>query len=192
MLCQRYTRTDAISMVVYVKSTLIYLIHGQAAPPSAWVCPLEPGVLWASCSWGESFPAAALEMAGEGHRWSRFRRGSVSPDVPQTQSMEKKWNVNLQCTSNLESREGTGKKKCFHQNKTTLQVNKAVLTSVDQRNRAIWASKTSLPATKKSPGKKGCWEDESMLTFHDESVMTRYWRHSKEILKKKLKAKVIE
>lgn len=160
----------------------------QAPPPSAWVCPLEPGALWASCSWEGSSPAAAAEMAGEGHRWSRFRRGSVSPDVPRTQSKEKKRNVNLWCRSNLESREATGK-KCFDQNKTTLQVNKAMLTSADQRNGAIWASKTSpSPATKKSPGRKGCWEDESMLAFSDESVTTRYLWHSKEILKKEVES----
>lgn len=165
----------------------------QAPPPSAWVCPLEPGALWASCSWEGSSPAAAAEMAGEGHRWSRFQRGSVSPDVPRTQSKEKKWNVNLWCRSNLESREATGEKKGFDQNKTTLQVNKAMLTSADQRNGAIWASKTSpSPATKNSPGRKGCWEDESMLAFSDESVTTRYLWHSKEILKKKLKAKVAD
>lgn len=83
----------------------------QAPPPSAWVCPLEPGVLWASCSWEGSSPAAAAEMAGEGHRWSRFRRGSASPDVPRTQSKEKKWNVNPWCISNLKSREATGGEK---------------------------------------------------------------------------------
>lgn len=66
---------------------------GQVAPPSAWVCPPEPGVLSASYSWGESSPAAAAETAGEGHRWSRFQRGSVSPDVPQTPSKAKKCTV---------------------------------------------------------------------------------------------------
>lgn len=69
---------------------------GQVAPPSAWVCPPEPGVLSASYSWGESSPAAAAEMAGEGHRWSRFQRGSVSPDVPQTPSKAKKCTVVMQ------------------------------------------------------------------------------------------------
>lgn len=66
---------------------------GQVAPPSAWGCPPEPGVLSASYSWGESSPAAAAETAGEGHRWSRFQRGSVSPDVPQTPSKAKKCTV---------------------------------------------------------------------------------------------------
>lgn len=66
---------------------------GQVAPPSAWVCPPEPGVPSASYSWGESSPAAAVAMAGEGHRWSRFQRGSVSPDVPQTPSKAKKRTV---------------------------------------------------------------------------------------------------
>lgn len=69
---------------------------GQVAPPSAWVCPPEPGVLSASYSWGESSPAAAVEMAGEGHRWSRFQRGSVSPDAPQTPSKAKKCTVVMQ------------------------------------------------------------------------------------------------
>lgn len=59
-----------------------------SAQPSASVCPPAPGVLWVSCSWGGSSPAAAVATAGEGHRWSHFQRGSASRDVPQTQSKE--------------------------------------------------------------------------------------------------------
>lgn len=82
---------------------------GQVAPPSAWVCPPEPGVLSASYSWGESSPAAAAEMAGEGHRWSRFQRGSVSPDVPQTPSKAKKCTAVMQQT--VYKRWKTGERK---------------------------------------------------------------------------------
>lgn len=50
----------------------------------------------------------------------------------------------------------------------------------------------SIKDPEKSPGRKGCWEDESMLMVHDESVTARYLWHHEEILKKKLKGKVAD
>lgn len=57
-----------------------------SSSPSAWVCPPVPDGLWVSCSWAVSSLEAAAAMVNEGHRWSRFRKGSASQGVRRTQS----------------------------------------------------------------------------------------------------------
>lgn len=65
-----------------------------SSSPSAWVCPPVPDGLWVSCSWAVSSLEAAAAMVNEGHRWSRFRKGSASQGVRRTQSSLKTEKIN--------------------------------------------------------------------------------------------------